>query len=52
MERTRNTDQVKTEACKLGLHNLCDGTGIDENGEQVQCECRCHEQGDNNAVAR
>lgn len=34
---------LATEACKQGLHNLCDGTGTHEqSGEQVACECGCH----------
>jgi hypothetical protein len=32
-----------TEACRQGLHRLCDGQGIEnETSQPVECECSCH----------
>ena len=50
IERAHTTERARamfaTEACKLGKHGLCDGTGTLIDGTTTAtCKCPCHHRG-------
>lgn len=33
---------LETFACQDRLHTFCDGSGVDDEGRTVKCNCACH----------